>query len=144
GVTTKNATRVAGTAETSFFVLAVAPTGQALYYGTGTKQRGCTPSDESSCEGPPYYLRKIAAGETGSNIIRRARDHPFQVDAISQDGSLLLVRRPISEREGAKLELYSSEGERQPAIAGLPSRGGVGQVILPGDIYVLATGEGGE
>ncbi|MFY9587872.1 MAG: hypothetical protein WAT66_10500 [Actinomycetota bacterium] len=136
--TTAASTRVPGTATTNLFYLAAAPSGQALYYGTAS-DAGC-PSGPArdSCEGPPFYLRRLAAGEAGSDIIRRARDYPFIADAISQGGDLVLVHRPISESQGARLELYSAEGERQPAPRGVPAGGGTGLAILPNDVFVIA------
>lgn len=131
-------TRLSGTTSTNFFLLAVSQSGQALYYGTGTSRR-CRSDESEPCEGPPFYLRRIAAGDAGSDILRRASDYPFFVDAISQDGRLLLVRRPVSEREGARLELYSAEGERQPSLDGVPEGGGTGLAILPDDTYVIRT-----
>ena len=137
--TSAGSTRIPGTASTTLFYLAAAPSGQALYYGTAAETPCPTgpARGEPRCEGPPFYIRRFAAGETGSDIIRRARDYPFRVDAISQGGDLILVHRPLSESEGARLELYSSQGERQPAPRGAPMGGGRGLAILPGDVFVI-------
>ncbi len=137
--TTAGSTRVPGTSSTILFYLAVAPSGQALYYGTETERRCPGGQPPEGCPAAPYYLRRLAAGEAGSDIIRRASDYPFRVDAISQGGDLILVHRPISEGGGARLELYSAEGERQPAPRGVPAGGGAGLAILPDDVFVIRT-----
>lgn len=129
-----NSTRVSGTSSSRFFQLAVAPSGQALYYGTSSGR--CSPGTSAEACGPPYYLRRLAAGEAGSDIIRRASDDPFFVDAISPNGDLVLVHR--GRRTGQTLELYSAEGERQPAPEGAPD-GAAGVAILPGDVFVIRT-----
>ncbi len=132
--------RIGGTASTVFYEgrTVLSMSGQALYYASGARRR-CRSDESEPCEGPQFHLRRIVAGDAGSSIIRGAPDYPLFPDAISQDGGLLLVRRPISQKQGALLELYSAEGERQPALRGIPEGGGEGLAILPDDAYVLMT-----
>lgn len=130
-LTTASSTRLSGTTSESFFLLAVSPSGQALYYGTASEE-------------PPFSLRRLAAGQRGSSVLERASDTSFIVDAISTDGRFLLARRPAN-RNGAttRLELYDAEGDRQPTPRGAPAGGVRGLALLPRDILILHTETGG-
>lgn len=137
-VTSGSSTRVQGTSATGFITFPVSRSGQALYYGTGTTRR-CESRETPPCEGPPYFLRRLAAGRRGSEVIRRATDRSLLPEAISQDDRILLVRRPPERGEGgsARLELYSTEGDLEASLRGIPAGTLRGVALLPRDIVLI-------
>lgn len=134
---TGSSTRLPGTESNDFFRLAVSPSGQALYYGTATNRR-CPGGGAEACDGPPYFMRRLAAGQRGSSVLDRATDERFVLDAISPDGMRLLVRRQDQEFRTSRLELYSAEGERRASPRGVPA-GAQGVALLPGDVIIAGT-----
>jgi hypothetical protein len=125
---------VSGTEKTRFYQFAVSNSAQALYYGTGTARR-CRSNELAPCQGAPFTLRKLAAGQRGSDVLVRANDASFLASAISPSGDLLLVARVFSGSELGRVELYSAAGDREPSVRGLV-RGARPVALLPRDVVV--------
>ena len=130
-------TLVDGTRTTALFRFVVTASGQSLFYGQGTP-RHCRPDEEGPCEGPPFYLKRLAAGQRGPETLQRATDARYIPDTISQDGRLLLVTRVDPASGATRTELYSSSGAPLPPIRGIPSVA-TPVALLPNDVVVGTT-----
>jgi len=131
---------VSGTRSTLFFRFVVSASAQSLFYGTGTSRR-CASGESTPCEGPPFFLRDLAAGRRGATVLKRASDASFIPAAISQDGGLLLVERVDPSTGATRIELYADDGSVQPPIRGIP-KGALPLGLLPRDVVVAASPEG--
>lgn len=92
--------------------------GQTLLYGT---------------EGPPYELRRVAAGQRGADVIRESRDASLEPVAVSPDGRLVLLERTESRTGRVRYELADTESGdavRRDTISRIPA-GARGLALLP-------------
>jgi len=131
-------TIVTGTRATHLFTFVVSSTGQSLYFGAGSTRR-CAAGEEGPCTGPPFFLRRIASGQRGVETLRRTSDASFTVRAMSPNGRLLLVTRIAKGTPNkARVELYGPDGEREPAIRGIPDSA-TPVALLPKDVVIAET-----
>lgn len=132
---TGSSTLVSGTRDASLFRFVVSASGQTLFYGDATSRR-CRTGESEPCQEAPYFLRRLAAGQRGSESVRRATDAAFFPDAISTDGTML-VTRVVPGETTVRVERYDANGARRTSIRGIP--GNVFPVALLDDEVVVAT-----
>lgn len=137
---TGNSTLVSSTRDTSLFRFVVSSSGQALFYGAATPHR-CRSGESEPCEGAPFFLRRLAAGQRGSETIRRDSGAAFFPDAISEDGTML-VTRVVPGETTTRVERYDATGARRTSIRGIPS-GALPVALLDDDAVVATTGSPG-
>lgn len=133
----RTSTLVTGTRTVPMLDFVISASGQALVYGDATSSRRCQ-DEPSPCRVAPYFLRKLAAGQRGSETLRRADDASFSPDALSSDGTTMLVTRGSREGKETRVERYDADGNRLAPIRGFPAEA-VPVALLDDDVVIATT-----
>jgi hypothetical protein len=132
-------TLVTGTGQSYFLDSAISASAQSVFYGTATRRR-CPPGPAAGpCSGPPFALRRLAAGRRGPETLERDDAADFRPAAISPDGGLLLVRRVNHNTEKERVDLFTADGQRESPIRGLRADAEP-LALLPRDVVVATLG----
>jgi len=126
-----------GTRGSYFLSSAISTSAQTLFFGTATPRR-CTGPAAGPCAGPPFSLRRLAAGRRGPEVLARDGSAVFKPGAISQNGRLLLVQRVDPDSGVSHVELYSDEGKLEPGLRGIP-KSAEPLALLARDVVVAET-----
>lgn len=135
-LSTATSSVVPSTRSISLYRFAISPEGQAVVYRTATARR-CRGDEAEPCEGPPFFLRRLGAGQARSSVLLRGSDAFFDEVVWSVDGLRLVVelRRPGSGRSRLELVDADTGEELEGALDAVPPDA-VPAALLPGDLLV--------
>jgi hypothetical protein len=126
---------VSATAQIDFFDrFAISPDGQQLIWGD-SDETTCPGDPESSCQAPPFTLRRLASGRQSVSTIRRDSEERFARVIWAPDGDRILLVR-VRQATGSEVRLELAESESGDTVR---SR----LTTVPDDLRALALLPGG-